>query len=185
MTGFSSTWTAVHSEDGGGDGRRRYTMFASIIVAGGSGTLAIDLGGQTQANAGWSVVEWSGADTSGTAADAIVQTVVEDDSTDGSLDITLSAYSSSDNRPFVVGFCRGNTMTDLTLEGGWTELGSSGTDDATTSGWKTAADDTTVTINSDDSTPSLFGGIVSEILAASTSTQAPRSMHQYRMRRTQ
>lgn len=81
------------------DGVRRLTLFRSLGASPSAGAVTFNLGGQTQTGCVWSVVEFSGIDTSGSnGSGAIVQFDTEASAGSvSSLTSTLAAFSSVNN----------------------------------------------------------------------------------------
>lgn len=97
-SGNGLTWVQVDNQLDT-NSLRRITLFRAMGASPSVDTVTIDFGGQTQAGAAWSIVEYTGVDTSGTdGSGAIVQSAkAATVGTATSLTVTLSAFSSTNN----------------------------------------------------------------------------------------
>ena len=124
VTGAGMTWTNFFSRESASKNTKRVTMFRALSTSPGSGALTIDFGGTNQAVCGWNITEFDGIDTSGSnGANAIVQSVGNDNNTAGNtgLTVTLAAFSSSSNATH--GVVAWGSGTAITQGSGFTELG--------------------------------------------------------------
>lgn len=97
-SGNSLTWVEIDNQLDK-DSLRRLTLFRAMGSSPSSGAVTFDFGGQTQTGCGWSIIEYTGMDTSGTnGSGAIVQSAKNlTASTATSLTVTLGAFSSTNN----------------------------------------------------------------------------------------
>lgn len=98
VTGAGLTWVAV-ANTGDGSSLRKISLFRAMGTV-TPGTLTIDFAAQTQTGAAWSIVQYTGMDTTGTdGSGAIVQSVTNNTAGANatSLTITLAAFASSNN----------------------------------------------------------------------------------------
>lgn len=123
LSGAGITW---EYEDGDvvsiGGLQTRLSMFKGIATA-SSGALTIDLAGQTQADANWSVFELANARP--TLADAVRQSVAAVDSTglSSTPNVTLAAFGNALNAGVAAAICRGTaTTTNIAPGTDWTEI---------------------------------------------------------------
>lgn len=117
--GGMTTWTQVSTVQFNGT-LRRITVFRALQTSPGSGTLTIDFGGTTQIRCNWSVVQFTGIQTTGTnGADAIVQAVTNTGSGNpGS--VTLAAFATAENATF--GAIGSSITGNITPGTGFTEI---------------------------------------------------------------
>lgn len=97
-SGNSLTWVEIDNQLDK-DSLRRLTLFRAMGSSPSSGAVTFDFGGQTQTGCGWSVIEYTGMDTTGTnGSGAIVQSAKNASvGTATSLTVTLAAFSSTNN----------------------------------------------------------------------------------------
>lgn len=133
VTGAGMTWTLVTSSDGGNE--IRTSIFRALSASPGSGALTIDFSGIAQDSCGWSVVEHTGADTTGTnGAGAIVQTATNSNNTTNTgITVTLGAFSDSNNATSGVVYAR--SARAITVGTGFSQIGTAdgGTESTITS----------------------------------------------------
>lgn len=116
VTGASTTWTQVASQDVNATGNR-VTVFRGI--AAGTGALTIDFAAETQTCVQWAVYEFSGVDTAQGDQGVIQAVAAAGNSTTGSA--TLAAFGSATNATVGVGDVRASSAT-ASIEGGYTQL---------------------------------------------------------------
>jgi hypothetical protein len=97
-SGNGLTWVQVDSQLDS-DSLRRITLFRAMGASPTTGAVTFSFGGQTQTGCGWSLVSYSGIDTTGTnGSGAIVQAVkAASVGSATSLTVTLAAFSSANN----------------------------------------------------------------------------------------
>lgn len=169
-SGNGLTWVAIDSVvyDDSSSSRRRVTLFRAMGASPTTGALTFDEAGQAQTDAGWSIEEVTGMDTSGTnGSGAIVQsaTAVDVIGRSTALVITLAAFGSANNSAYgVFGYTTAGGA--ITIGSGFTQLadkvlGASST--RLTTEWRPTSD-TTVDLTPDGVMQ--IGGIAVEIKAA-------------------
>ncbi len=135
---------------------------------------------------GWVVSEFSGVDTSGTNGSGAVVQSATNSANGQSLTVTLSAFGSSNNRPFGC-FSQALNPNLLSPETGYTELAETGdTADhkSVNSQWHSTSADTTVTCNSTGGVDVDMGGIAIEVKeAAAGGVTIPVFISSYKQRR--
>ncbi len=96
-SGNSLTWQQIDTQLDK-DSLRRITLFRAMGTP-STGAVTFDFGGQTQTGCAWSIIEYTGMDTTGTnGSGAIVQSAKNlTASTATSLTVTLAAFSSANN----------------------------------------------------------------------------------------
>ncbi|MFF6951822.1 hypothetical protein ACFZAD_24585 [Streptomyces iakyrus] len=96
VSGNGLTWTQVATVIDSNN-LRRLTLFRAMGTSPSTGEVTFNFGGQTQAGCVWSVVKYSGVDTSGTnGSGAIVQSATQaSGGVVNNLTVTLSAFSNS------------------------------------------------------------------------------------------
>jgi hypothetical protein len=125
LSGNGLTWVSVISESFGGFDAARLTLYRAMGAAPSAGAVTIDCGGQTQAHCLWSIVEFDGADTSGTnGSGALVQAVYDDASSAASLSVTLAAFADAANAT-AGGMGLNGSVADVVPGSGFTELAES------------------------------------------------------------
>lgn len=98
VTGASLTWTQVATVLTSDGVPERLTLFRAAVTSAVSGALTIDMAGQTQFNAAWSVNQFVNADISGSnGANGIVQSNTNSVTATTNPSITLSAFSNINN----------------------------------------------------------------------------------------
>lgn len=178
-SGNGLTWVQIASVlyDDSSSSRRRVTLFRAMGASPTTGALTFDEAGQAQTDAGWSIEEVTGTDTSGTnGSGAIVQsaTAVDVIGRSTALVVTLAAFASVNNSSFgVFGYTTAGGA--ITIGSGFTQLadvqlGASST--RVTTEWE-LANDTTVDLTPDGVMQ--IGGIALEIKAASAGVVASHS----------
>jgi hypothetical protein len=94
VTGCSLTWVQVASFGGSG---QRLTLFRAMGAAPTSGSVSISFGA-AQTGCAWSIVQFSGVDTSGSdGAGAVVQSAANNATGITSLTVTLGAFADPNN----------------------------------------------------------------------------------------
>jgi hypothetical protein len=99
LTGNGITWTTIDTQlfRGAGHDLSRLTLLAGFHASPSAGTVVIDFAG-TQTACSWSFHEIAGADVSGTVANAFVQIVKANlTSNNTTLSTTLAAFASATN----------------------------------------------------------------------------------------
>jgi hypothetical protein len=162
IAGNSLTWALVTSTVESADVKRAW-LFCAKATSPSAGTITITYA-NNQTDIGWMVIQVTGADVSGTCANAIAQTKTDHASTN-SMTLTFDgAFSHASNRP--IAFTHRVSSAATTSE--WTEL-----NDVTVTNvvnnhvmWKDASDDTSATMSWVGST--FTAGILAEIKIAGT-----------------
>jgi hypothetical protein len=164
VTGCGLTWELVASR--GVVGQRKVYLFRSMGAAPTTGQITIDYGaGNSQLGCDWSVVEFTGMDTSGVnGSGAIVQAASAAVNPGTGATATLAAFSSADNATFSMA---AHSIQEATTPGsGFTQI-------ATVSGSSPASSLTTAFRPDNDTTAdyswttSTSGGVIAaEIKAA-------------------
>ena len=136
VTGNGMTW--VSFETVLNSGNRRITLFRTLHASPSAEEITIDFAGQTQTQNAHMLVEFAGADTSGTnGSGAIVQSGEHGSGSGTSYSITLSAFGSVNNVGFGASYHFANEVTTPGTD--WTELYDIATAENTTglqSQWK-------------------------------------------------
>lgn len=91
VTGNALTWQQVQTVVGGAGGNGRLTCFRSMAAAPGQGAITIDFADEIQDLCAWSVFQYDGVDTSGTAGGGAIAQSQSGTTTASSLTITLAA----------------------------------------------------------------------------------------------
>jgi len=180
-TGCSLTFVQMQT---GTVGSHRITTFRSLSATPGSGcALTVGFSAVTQDSVEIIVNEYSGTDTSGTnGSGAVVQASATDDEGAASVNtssVALAAFGDAVNNAPIGCWYRGSSGA-ATAGAGFTIHGDTAGSRRMTCEDK-IGEDTTVDISWATSTTGV--GLAIELKAASTQSQAPRSMHQYRLRR--
>jgi hypothetical protein len=168
VSGFSATWVEVALADTGSIGRFA-ACYRTMLGSDQTGTVVFNFN-ETQLRAAWSVVEFSGVDTSGTnGSGAVVQAPTAVSTSATSLTVTFSAFGNANNRPYC--FFRFNNVLGLAAGSGWTSGFPGDTIDSEgveiLGEWRNATDDTTCDATATGSAQS-FAGIGVEVKAAAT-----------------
>lgn len=170
-SGNSLTWVNIGTTNYNGS-NRRLTLFRALGSAPSAGSITFDFASQTQTSAGWSVVEFSGVDTSGTnGSGAVVQTVADEIIGNTALTVTLAAFASANNATYG-GFASGDGALTATAGSGFTIVAQTNGGDISTASEFKSTNDTGVDITWSASND--IGGIAVEIKAASGTN--PRRM---------
>ena len=168
ISGAGLTFTNVAQAFYSGIGVRSVEAWRCLPTSGATtGVVTATLTGGTATNGHGFIIEIDGMDTSGSnGSGAIVQSptaVSASNGTSGS--VTLSAFGSSDNRPFSFFAHRANEVT--TFETNWTELGDVNSNSPSAGSecqWRSDTTDTTATATW--GTSSAWGAIAIEIKQA-------------------
>lgn len=104
--GGMTSWTQVRTFawDNAGTSRT-LTLFRSLQASPGSGTVTIDFGAESQDLIQWSIIEFTGVDTTGTNGSGAVVQDAQNPATVGSgtrIDVSLSAFSDGGNVTYSV-----------------------------------------------------------------------------------
>lgn len=174
LSGAGMTWVEVdHIEFA--SGQANVTLFRSLSASPGSGALTIDFGAATIQQCHWSIVEFSGINTSGTnGSGAIVQnaTNFNDGGTSTGITVTLAAFGNVNNATFgAVGYS--NTAA-ITEGSGFTELAENNANSRTIETEFRNDNDTSVDWSWASATP-FVGAIAVEIADVSTQTTTSTS----------
>ena len=144
VSGNNLTWTQIATAfQSFGGCRIRITAFRGFGSSASAGVVTIEFGGQTQLNAGWSITEFTGVDT--TTNNGVVQSATSSSGgASGGSTTTLSAFASSTNATWG-SWGRPDDASGTTPGSGFTELGDSVAGDTTqdvniSSEWKNSAD---------------------------------------------
>lgn len=147
VSGNGLTWVEVLDENLAAETPdRRMTLFRAMGASPSAEAITIDMGAATQSRCAWSVIEFTGVDTTGTnGSGAVVQAVANDNGEVAatSLAVTLAAFGSADNAT-AGGFM--HVAIETSTEGdGFTVLGNIGATESRTllTEWK-ASNDTSV-----------------------------------------
>lgn len=128
VTGWGRTWTVIASQHWGAttDTTRRKIHIAVAKTAStspGSGQLAVDFGGNTQTSCEATVISVGGADLSGSASAAIVQSPTNGPTVGGnSGSLTFAAAGNSNNRMFGAVAQNNNVPSPATFSGSWVSV---------------------------------------------------------------
>jgi hypothetical protein len=123
VSGDGLTWVQVATCTYDSSTAKRLTLFRALGASPSTGSLTIDFGGTTQTGIGWSWVEVSGTDTSGTnGSGAIVQAVCGTEATTATPSVTLSAFGNAANATY--GAFGIGTNPTCTAGTGFTKAGS-------------------------------------------------------------
>lgn len=97
-TGNGLTWVAIDNQIDNAN-LRKITLFRAMGSSPSSGAVTFDFAGQTQTGAGWSIVQYTDMDTTGTnGSGAIVQSAkAQSVGSTTSLTVTLAAFGSTGN----------------------------------------------------------------------------------------
>ncbi len=178
-TGAGFTYTHLASVVGSTSSLR---LWCAAPTADDTNTTVVDFtaGDGLQVRLAWKLTEFTGVDLSGGCAAAVLQegTVTINASEGATSTLTFAAYNKTTNRPYVVA----TKVLNTTATTDWTELDDRTLDAAITlyAAWDDASDDTTALIDWANDTSAAVRGLGVEMVAAG---QAPRSMHQFRLRR--
>lgn len=168
ITGNSLTWVHVNRQcfSDAGAPTQTVEIWRSMGASPSTGTINIAMGGDSQLNAAWAVIECDGVDTGGTnGSAAVVQSAINLAEPGTSVTATLSAFGSANNA--TLGAFGVADNLDVTPGSGFTQLAEElvsdgGNDTALHVEWKTT-NDTSV----DASFSSIDAGVVAiEIKAA-------------------
>lgn len=120
--GGMTTWTQIATLLDGA-ATRRMTFFRSLQASPGSGTITIDMAGQSQANCNWAIAQFSGVDIGGSnGANAVVQNASNTaNATNTGITVTLSAFGNTNNMSY--GYVVKNGSNDPAIGSGFTTLG--------------------------------------------------------------
>jgi hypothetical protein len=182
VSGFGATWVLVDSYNGfEGSTRSRIWLFRTMLGTGQTGTVTINPANGTTAwsGCGASLKEFTGVDTSGTnGSGAVVQSVTGAGPTadSGTISLTLAAFGSSNNRPYMLGGVRDNAVT-FAPETNWTEIHEAQPGNgnfAIATAWRSDATDTTPSMSFSGASSDPSGGLAIEIKAA---VDAPAGGH--------
>lgn len=125
VTGNGLTWVNVTSTNYDATGsQRRITLFRAMGASPSAGTITIDLGGQTQTGAIWSLAEVTGIDTTGTnGSGAVTQSKWNVDKTAlvNTLAVTLSTVPLATSSVFAT-FAMGDGSQTFSPNPSFTEL---------------------------------------------------------------
>lgn len=185
ISGNGLTWTKAdgYQDDTSGT-QSRITVF--VALTGGSpsaGAVTADFGAETELGGNVIVDEVSGADVSGTALNAIVQTKTGSTSGSGTSEsISLTNGITAGNASY--GVFHHQADEGSSVGSGYSALGDghhAGPASALFTEYKAAG---AQTVDASWTTSSLKGGIALEIKAAATATAIPVFMAQYRQRVT-
>jgi hypothetical protein len=123
VTGNGLTWVQVATVlyDTAGASHGRLSLWRTLGASPSAGAITMNAP-ETQIGAVWSVVEFSGADTTGTnGSGAIVQSVTNLGSAVTSLTVTLAAFGSVDNATYGT-FGANSALSTWTVGSGFTQL---------------------------------------------------------------
>lgn len=172
VTGNGLTWVKVNEIyfDTDSTSRKSLFVFRAMGSSPSSGAITMDYGAQSITQTTWQVNQASGVDTSGTnGSGAIVQSATNKDevSGGGTLTVTLSAFSNSNNATFGAFACD-TVGAGPTVGSGFTMIGSnddqSNTVSQSGSEWK-STNDTSVDMTFASAAGAKMGGIAVEIKA--------------------
>lgn len=172
VTGNGMTWVKVATVV---SAVGRLTVFRSLSASPSAGALTIDFGAQLQSRCGWSVVEFSGMDTSGAnGAGAIVQSATNTGTSATTLAVTLSAFGNAGNATYGAISVGSSPVASITAGTGFTEQGEIQVESVLTveSEFKDS-NDTSVDWTSSE-TAARLAGIAIEIKVAGAATATPR-----------
>lgn len=132
VTGNGLTWVKVVGIDYNtvASPAQHFYIYRAMGASPTSGAVTIDTSASgSQTSYSWSIVEFTGMDTSGTnGSGAIVQSASTRGDAQTGLTPTLGAFGSVNNATFAC--FAGAANNAITEEGGWTELSDAGFDDA-------------------------------------------------------
>ncbi|GLI38602.1 hypothetical protein KI811_09870 [Geobacter hydrogenophilus] len=141
MSGNGLAWTQVATLNVNGATTHRLTLFRAMGASPTTGSATISFGATSQTNVSWSIIQFSGVDTSGTnGSGAVVQNAINSATSTTSLTTTLVGFDSSLNAT-AAGFMVTATPVP-TVEAGYTGWSASSTNTFLRSEFK-AANDTT------------------------------------------
>ena len=185
LAGNTLTWVEVNSivyQTAGGN-RRRITVFRAMGALPTTGTVVISFGAVTQRTCAWSIVEFSGTDTSGTnGSGAIVQSALSTaDASATTGTATLAAFADAANGTFGAFSHR---VAEVTTPGsGFTELAEAiGGTEALSIQTEWRVDNDTV-VDATWASNAHYGVVAIEIKVAAAGGIIPVLMRQYRERR--
>lgn len=185
LSGCGMTWTQIASQLGASS-TARVTMFRSTSVSPGSGcALTASFTGDVQLGAWFFGHEWTNADVTGTnGSNGVVQSVadIEADADVSTASITLAAFGDAVNNAALGCWYHGSSSA-ATEGAGFTLSGDQLQDSARRGTCEyQIGEDTSVDMSWGGSGRAI--GIALEIKMEDTAGgQAPRSMHQFRLRR--
>lgn len=163
VTSTGATWVLHCQID------RRLFVYRTMVGSNQTGAVTITMpGGEQALNGGWSLVEWTGIDPSGTNGSGATGTCDSGTTSGTSLTVTMSGFSTASDRPYVT--WKASTNGTQTVESGWTSLADL---DETTGGvdlqhystwWRNDQSDTTPTYTFSASTT--LRGLAIDVIAA-------------------
>lgn len=158
ITGNGLTWVEVVTavEVGG----NRISVYRAMGATPSAGAVTIDL--SASAIAAWSIVEFTGVDTSGTnGSGAVVQSATAVNTSANSLTVTLAAFGDANNATTGGFYYASGTVRTMSVGTGFTVLGNVSTNavGGIISEWKTA-NDTSVDASIDGTATYMMGAAV-------------------------
>lgn len=180
VTGNGLTWVKVVGIDYNtvASPAQHLYIYRALGASPTTGAVTIDTSASgSQTSFSWSIVEFTGMDTSGTnGSGAIVQSASARGDAQTGLTPTLAAFGSVNNATF--GCFAGAANNAITPEAGWTELSDSGFDDAGVDIYRTQSQ----FLGSNDTSPNATwtsmdaAALAVEIKAAATASTAQTLM---------